>query len=279
MITVIIPAHDEEGYIGTCLALVLKSEVPPGETDPLQVVVVANGCSDGTVAEASALIPDFARKGWQLDVLDLKEGGKLNALNAGDRAARHDKRVYIDADIHITAPLIAQLAEALDRPEPAYAGGRPQIRRARTFVSERYARFWEKLPFMAGGVPGCGVYAVNGAGRARWGEFPQIIADDTFVRYHFAPHEMHGVPATYSWPITEGFANLVRVRRRQDQGLAQMRRKFPELADRMERTAPDGSQKLRLFFADPLGFVIYAAVAVTVHLPLFRNRSGWDRGR
>jgi len=279
MISIIIPAHDEQGYIGTCLELVLKSRVPATAMGPVQVIVVANGCSDGTVAEASALIPAFARKGWQLDVLDLKEGGKLNALNAGDRAALHDRRVYIDADIHITEHLIAQLAEALDRPEPAYAGGRPRIRPARTFVSERYARFWEKLPFMASGVPGCGVYAVNAAGRARWGDFPQIIADDTFVRYHFAPHEMHGVPATYSWPITEGFGNLVRVRRRQDQGVAEVRRLYPDLARQMESTAPDRREKLALFLSDPLGFVLYAAVAVTVHLPIFRNRSGWDRGR
>jgi len=87
------------------------------------------------------------------------------------------------------------------------------------------------------------------------------------------------VSATYSWPITEGFANLVRVRRRQDQGLEQIRQKLPDLAGRMERTSPDKVEKFRLFFKDPLGFVIYSCVAVTVRLPLFRNRSDWERGR
>lgn len=279
MISVIIPSHNEQGYIGTCLALILKSTDPETGSGPVQVIVVANGCQDDTVTEATALTTAFAQKGWQLDVLDLEQGGKLNALNAGDAAALYDKRIYIDADIHVTEGLIAQLAHALDRPEPAYAGGRPRIRRADSFVSERYARFWETLPFMARGVPGCGVYAVNGPGRARWGAFPDITADDTFVRFQFAPDEMHGVPATYSWPITEGFANLVRVRRRQDQGLKQMREKLPDLAGRMERTAPDRLEKLKLFLKDPLGFLIYASVAVTVRLPLFRNRSAWDRGR
>ena len=128
-------------------------------------------------------------------------------------------------------------------------------------------------------MPGCGVYSVNAAGRTRWGSFPDITADDIFVRFHFAPDEMHGVPATYSWPITEGFGNLVRVRRRQNQGLAQMHRQFSDLAKGMERTAPHGAETLRLFLQDPLGFVIYASVALTVRLPLFRNRSKWDRGR
>lgn len=277
MISVIIPANNEEGYIGTCLDLLLRSEAPRGGS--VEVVVVANGCTDDTVGEARSREAEFEARGWQLVVLDLEAGGKINALNAGDRAARHDKRVFIDADIHVTDALIAQLSDALDRPEPSYAGGRPRIRPARTLVSERYARFWEKLPFMAGGVPGCGVYGVNAAGRARWDDFPAVIADDTFVRYNFAPDEMHGVPATYSWPITEGFANLVRVRRRQDQGLEEIRRLYPGLAARMEPTAPGVAEKLRLFLRDPVGFVIYSAVALAVHLPVYRNQSGWHRGR
>ena len=277
MITVIIPANNEEGYIGTCLELILASTgLEPGA---LQVIVVANGCSDATVDEARAQIPDYADKGWQLDVMDLAQGGKVHALNTAEDIVAHDTRVYIDADIHVSPDLLGQLARALDRPEPTYAGGRPGIRPARSFISERYARFWEKLPFMASGVPGCGVYGVNAAGRARWDVIPEVIADDSFVRYHFAPAEMQGVPATYSWPITEGFGNLVRVRRRQDQGLEEIRQLLPDLARRMEPTAPDAAQKLALFFKDPVGFIIYATVALTVRLPLFKNRSKWERGR
>ena len=277
MISVIIPANNEEGYIGQCLDFLLQSDSPA--KGPLQVVVVANGCRDATVMEACERACIFENKGWQLDVLDLEEGGKVNAINASEQVIMYPIRVYIDADIHVTPPLIAQLADVLDRPEPTYAGGRPQIRPARSFVSERYARFWEKLPFMAAGVPGCGVYGINAAGRARWQDIPQVIADDTFVRYQFAPHEMRGVPATYSWPITEGFANLVRVRRRQDEGLEEVRRRWPDLAVRMERTAPNMGEKLRLFLRDPLGFVIYAGVALVVQTPLFRNKSHWQRGR
>ncbi|MCK0096802.1 glycosyltransferase [Yoonia sp. F2084L] len=277
MISVIVPANNEEGYIGPCLDLLLASDAPEG--GPIQVVVVANGCTDGTVAEASARTAAFAAKGWTLDVLDLVEGGKVNALNASEDAILFPLRVYIDADVHVTPPLIAQLAEALDRPEPTYAGGRPQIRRARNFISERYARFWEKLPFMATGVPGCGVFGVNAAGRARWQAFPQVIADDTFVRNNFAPEEMRGVPATYSWPITEGFVNLVRVRRRQDEGLKEIRERWPDLSARMERTNPDLKEKLALFLRDPLGFVVYASVALAVRTPLFRTQSQWYRGR
>ncbi|MEC7669161.1 MAG: glycosyltransferase, partial [Pseudomonadota bacterium] len=83
-ISVIIPAHNEAAVIGRCLASVLAS-------DPvrfLQVVVVANGCSDDTARLAQSYNDQFAENGWELTVLDLPVGGKPNALNAGDAAAR-----------------------------------------------------------------------------------------------------------------------------------------------------------------------------------------------
>lgn len=132
---------------------------------------------------------------------------------------------------------------------------------------------------MASGVPGCGVFGVNAAGRARWQDWPQLIADDAFVRFHFEPHEMHGTEENYSWPITEGFANLVRVRRRQDEGSAEIRRLYPELAARAEPTAPSLGQKISLALRDPIGFAVYSAVAIAVRLPVFKTQSRWYRGR
>ena len=278
MISIIIPANNEEGYIGACLHGLAQSADPAG-SDPVQVIVVANGCTDNTVSEARAMTPAFDEKSWQLKVHDLKEGSKILALNTGDATARYDRRIYLDADVRVSRDLVAEVAEVLARPEPVYASGRPVVPTAKSFISRRYARFWEKLPFIARGVPGCGVFAVNGPGRARWGEFPQIISDDTFVRWHFTPDERHGVPATYDWPVIEGFANLVRVRRRQNDGLAEAERLFPDLAERTEVTRPDSTEKLALFLRDPVGFAVYAAVALAVKLPVFRNRGGWDRGR
>ena len=276
MISILIPANNEEAYIRDCLGSLLASDPAP---EGVQITVMANGCTDATVAHAEAMVPDFTAKGWDLQVLDLAEGSKIAALNAGDAAARHARRVYLDADIRVDPALVAELAEVLDDTAPVYASGQIRVPRARSFLSDRYARFWQRLPFIAKGVPGCGVIAVNGAGRARWGDFPQIISDDSFARYHFAPQEMQAVPAGFDWPITEGFANLVRVRRRQDEGLDEIRSRWPDLAARMDPTAPDTGEKLQLLLRDPVGFVLYASVALTVKTPFFRNKSRWHRGR
>lgn len=276
MISVIIPANNEARYIAECLNSLLGSAATAA---PVQVVVVANGCTDNTVEEAQALADAFTARGWRLDVLDLAEGGKIGALNAGDAAALYDRRVYLDADIRMSADLLPQMTNALDRDEPVYVSGSLSVPQARSFISDRYARFWQRLPFVAENVPGCGIFAVNATARARWGAFPDIISDDTFARFHFTPDEMHKVPAPFQWPITEGFANLVRVRRRQDAGLEQMRRLYPDLAARTPVTSPPTGQKLRLLFRDPVGFFVYASVAIAVRLPVLRNRNGWDRGR
>uniref|UniRef100_A0AAN0MD34 Uncharacterized protein n=1 Tax=Yoonia rhodophyticola TaxID=3137370 RepID=A0AAN0MD34_9RHOB len=45
---------------------------------------------------------------------------------------------------------------------------------------------------------------------------------------NFTPAERVEVPATYIWPMVEGFGNLVRVRRRQDIGVAEIAQKYPD---------------------------------------------------
>ena len=89
MLSVIIPASNEEGYIGACLAALIASDPVPGGAE---VVVVANGCRDATAARARDWQERAAAAGWRLTVLELAAGGKPGALNAGDAAAAGDLR-------------------------------------------------------------------------------------------------------------------------------------------------------------------------------------------
>lgn len=285
MISIIIPAHDEAAYIGICLQGLLASDAPTRrvggttEHDMVEVIVVANGCSDATAEVAVQHKTAFAARGWQLIVMVDAVAQKINALNRADAVARGDIRIYIDADVQVSRALIALLVAALDRPEAAYASGRPDILVPRSGVSRHYARFWMCLPFMASDVPGCGIYAVNSAGRRRWHCFPEIMADDMFVRMHFGPDERLCAAAAYSWPIAEGWGWLVKVRRRQNSGLRQLHTAFPHLVRQSERTRPKMPELLRLIVRDPVGFSIYSGVALLVKLPLFQTQERWPRGR
>lgn len=275
MLSVILPASNEEAWIGPCLDALFASD-PPGMA--AEVIVVANGCRDATVQTARDRAPAAAAAGWVLRVLDLPEPGKLGALNRGEAAARGTILVWLDADVLVTPPLMRQIAGALAAaPGPAYASGTPVVAPARSRITRAYARFWQALPFARSAAPGFGLFAVNAAGRARWGAFPAIISDDTFVRLHFAPAERIGLPATYSWPMVEGFGPLVRVRRRQDAGVEELARLHPDLLIN-EGKPPLGPAALaRLALRDPLGFAIYAAVSLAVRLG--PKTTTWTRGR
>lgn len=275
-ISVIIPANNEADYIGPCLTALFASAPPPGQ---VEVIVVANACTDATVARAEAFAAAALGHGWRFVVMDLAEGGKLNALNMGDAAALGDIRIYLDADVVVARELLAQIATALGGAVTgaAYASGRPQVARAKSPITRAYARFWMGLPFAQSVAPGFGLFAVNAAGRGRWSDFPDTISDDTYVRLLFRPEERIGVPALYEWPMAEGFSRLVRVRRRQDAGVAEIARRFPSLMVNEHKQRLSPGRLVAMALGDPVGFAVYAAVSLAVR---FRRGGGaWVRGR
>lgn len=274
VLSVIIPASNEEGFIGPCLAALLASDPVPGGAE---VVVVANGCRDRTVSVVQGFASGAEAAGWGFSVLDLAAGSKPLALNEGDRVAQGDLRAYLDADVVVSPPVMSQLALALAGPDPAYAGATPVIPKARSAVTRAYARFWTRLPFAQSPAPGYGLFAVNAAGRGRWGAFPAIISDDSFVRLQFQPAERVQVPGTYLWPMIEGFAALVRVRRRQDAGVVELEQRHPGILAREGKARLGATALARLALADPAGFAVYAAVSLAVRVR--RGGGGFTRGR
>jgi glycosyltransferase involved in cell wall biosynthesis len=283
-LSIIIPACNEAALIGRCLGAVLASDPKPGAGSgsiplplPVEVIVVANGCSDDTAAEAQGFSRKFKAMGWDFRVLDLPGGGKMAALNAGDRAARHASRAYLDADVVVSKKLLDQVGRALQVRRAAYVSGRVRIAPAKGFISQAYARVYQRVPFMTTGVPGCGFFAVNGEGRRRWRVFPDIISDDTFVRLLFTPQERVGVGAHYDWPVVEGWDNLVKVRARQNEGVREVRQKYPTLMKNDDKPRMSLLAKIRLALRNPVGFAVYAGVAIAARKR--GNDGGWSRGR
>lgn len=274
MISVIIPANNEECYIGGCLEALLRQSQAAGE---VEIIVVANGCTDATTDSARRYAKNFDERGWPFVVLELEQGSKIEALNAGDRTANGEIIAYLDADIICDPELFGQLRTVLEKSQPGYATGKLSLRPTTSWFSAAYGRFWKKLPFVENGAVGAGMYAVNSAGRARWQEFPDIIADDTFARLHFSPDERTEVPAAYHWTIVEGFSNLVKVRRRQDMGMQQFASLFPHLMGNEGKPKLTVSTIGRLAFTDPIGFLVYCTVALAVRMG--KNDAAWARGR
>lgn len=115
-VSVIIPAYNEEKYIGGVLS-VLKE--PPFIT---QILVVSDGSTDNTAKEAAA---------WGIEVLELEENiGKGGAMYAGLKEAREDVVLFLDADLiglnssHLTDLVLPILEDQADMTVGIFESGR-----------------------------------------------------------------------------------------------------------------------------------------------------------
>jgi len=196
---VVIAAHNESAVIARCL----DALEPLTKGGIAHVVVVANGCTDNTVGIASNRIG--------VTVLDLAVASKVAALRAGDRVAADGPRIYLDADVVLTAPAALAIFDALAPASDTAGGplaGRPPIR----FESSRASlavRLWYRirgqLPSIQKRLWGAGTYALSVRGRARFDEFPDIVSDDLFIDTLFTTNESIIVdtdPVTVYTPLT-----------------------------------------------------------------------------
>ncbi len=93
-----------------------------------------------------------------------------------------------------------------------------------------YYEIRSQLPTSRDGIGGSGVYALSEAGRLRFGEFPNVTADDGYVRIQFAPGEretLADVNSTVFAPRNLG--DLIRVRVRARYGTIELARLHPDL--------------------------------------------------
>lgn len=215
MISVIIPAHNEESVI----ARGLRAIVDGAATGELEVIVACNGCTDRTA--------DIAREfGPPVRVLDVPVASKIAALNAADEVATGFPRFYVDADVVLDLASIRRMAGVLESGQALAAW--PELRMDLSHASWPVRAFycvWTSLPYnRLNGTVGTGVYALSAAGRARFRCFPDVIADDGFVRFTFQLPERVTVPGAVSVvSAPRSLAGLIRIKTRSRLGQSQLR--------------------------------------------------------
>lgn len=170
--SVIVPAHNEERTIGRLLHALCAGD-PDGA---LEIIVVCNGCSDDTAGAARAV-------SGRITVLEISTASKVAALNAGDAATQVFPRAYVDADTEVSAQALLALAEPLDRPGVVLTAAPRMVvaTDGASVLSRMYHAVWRQTPYVRSGPIGCGVYVLSEAARARFDQFPAVIADDLYV--------------------------------------------------------------------------------------------------
>lgn len=274
MTSVIIAAFNEAAVIGRNLDRLLAG-AEPGELD---VVVVANGCTDDTA--------EVARR-RDVRVLDLAEPGKAGALNAGDAVAEHTPRVYLDADIETSAATVRALADALTTAAP---GGRPAplvavparrlVLDGRPIAVRAYYAIQSRLPAALSGLYGRGMIALSAEGRARFDRFPDVLADDLFLDSLFTDDERVVVAGVHTEVQTpRRTRDLVRRLTRVRRGNAALRN-APAVAGTPGVRASARTSWLRDVvlprpWLAPAG-VVYAAITLLAEVRARRGAGGWE---
>jgi cellulose synthase/poly-beta-1,6-N-acetylglucosamine synthase-like glycosyltransferase len=97
-VSVLVAAHNEEGVIEAKVANVRTTDYPQ---DLIEIVVVSDGSTDGTV--------QAARRAGADRVLDLPRVGKITALNGAVEAAGGEILVFTDADSFFRRDTLGEL--------------------------------------------------------------------------------------------------------------------------------------------------------------------------
>jgi glycosyltransferase involved in cell wall biosynthesis len=276
--SVLIPAHNEAAVIRRCLDHLFEGI----GVDELEVAVVCNGCDDDTAAVARA-------SGHPVQVIELDVASKPAALRAGDLLLRTFPRLYLDADVVLAGRTARQVLEHLGHDDTVAA--RPPFRfdTARSSaIVRRYYRARSSLPATMGSIWGAGVYGLTAAGRARFGDYPDVVAEDLFVHQQFGADEIDIVGDEAVVVVAPArYGDLLKVRRRAYRGVVENRAAAREPARLGRRaagpasTTPSTLRDMLLLCRSPSSVIdatMYAFVAVSARIyNAFGPSARWER--
>ena len=121
-VTVIIPAHDEEGIIGARIDNLLALDYP---ADALEVLIVSDGSIDGT----AGVVSDYAARDPRVRLLELPRGGKLAALNRAVGESDREVVAFSDANSSWAPDALRKLVRNLADEDVSYVCGKLRLER------------------------------------------------------------------------------------------------------------------------------------------------------
>lgn len=211
--SILIPAHNEEAVIARTLWYISRG-LP---LDDYHVIIIANGCTDGTAARARAVLP-------QAEVIETDQRGKCRALNMGYAASEKDVPIIcLDADLDVTSETLKALLIPLHEGTAQATCGKMEVVTTNSTAAVRaFYKGWRANPYFSRGKFG-GLFALSPSAAARVFPLPEITADDEFIRRSFADDEVVFLPECgFVARAPSTLSGLINIRRRCIRGARQV---------------------------------------------------------
>jgi len=152
MLSIIIPAKDEESRLPGCLSKTI--EYISGQEYESEIIVVCDGCTDSTAEMANS----FKDKYRNLKVLDYSPNrGKGYAVKRGVLEAAGDMVLFMDADYAVPIETIDSFINSLNKGFDIVIGSRgheeTQVTRHQWFLRELAGKGFGRLQKIVLGIP------------------------------------------------------------------------------------------------------------------------------
>lgn len=160
MLSIIIPAHNEEKYIEHCLRSIKNQKF-----EDCEVIVICDSCTDKT--------REIAKK-YTKKVYDIKKKNVSAARNYGANKAKGNVLVFLDADCSIAPNLLSEINRTINK---GYVGGVTKTKQLENLWKAKIlwsiGNFFRHFFLAASGMLFCKANAFTGYDEARH------LAEDT----------------------------------------------------------------------------------------------------
>lgn len=226
LVSVLVPAHNEQAVIARSVAAMLRLDYPHFE-----VVVVDDGSTDGTLA---ALAPLRADPRLRLVRKEVNEG-KAMTLNDAIPLTRGEILMCLDADAEPDAQMLRHIVPHFDAARVGAVTGNPRVRNTSTFLARlqamefssiisllrRAQRVWGRVVTVSGVVAALRRSAVLDVG----GFSPDMPTEDIELTWKLQKrfYDVRYEPRAICWmTVPASWRGLFRQRQRWARGLMQV---------------------------------------------------------
>ena len=220
-LSIIVPAYNEGARIVNTIHSLLFG-LPEGA----EVFVVFNGCTDGS----DSFLDHYGDP--RLQIIKLQRQSKPFAIRAAEEVASKYPRFYVDADVEIKGSDLGMIATALRDNKTELASPRLTMDFSEcSYLARAASETWMRLPHFRSEAYQA-VLGISREGRSRWGEMPELIADNSFIVSRIEPSRRLIIEeATAIVRPPRNLWSFIRVRIRIEQGRREFQNnkiKFPK---------------------------------------------------